>query len=58
MMGKIVSNYADYLIVTNEDPYREDPQKIMEEIWRGIPKKKETTERRKFRIADRRQPPP
>ena len=40
MMGEIVSKNADYVIVTNEDPYNEDPEKIMEEISAGIKDKK------------------
>ncbi|PIR73184.1 MAG: hypothetical protein COU40_03775 [Candidatus Moranbacteria bacterium CG10_big_fil_rev_8_21_14_0_10_35_21] len=38
MMGKIVSQYSDYVIVTNEDPYFENPQKIIDEVFEGIPK--------------------
>ncbi len=36
IMGKIVARYADYVIVTNEDPYREDPQKIIDEVFAGV----------------------
>ncbi len=36
IMGKIASNYADFIILTNEDPYHEDPNQIIEEISRGI----------------------
>ena len=41
IMGNIVSNHADYVIVTNEDPYGEDPAQIMEEIVAGIKSKRE-----------------
>ena len=34
--GKIVSIYADVMVVANEDPYTEDPQKIIDEVWAGI----------------------
>ncbi|MFZ2975940.1 MAG: UDP-N-acetylmuramoyl-L-alanyl-D-glutamate--2,6-diaminopimelate ligase [Candidatus Moraniibacteriota bacterium] len=36
MMGEIVSRYADYVIVTNEDPYDEDPAQIINEVESGI----------------------
>ncbi len=36
IMGKIVAKTADYIILTNEDPYFEDPQRILDEIERGV----------------------
>jgi len=36
VMGDIVSRYADYAIVTNEDPYGEDPNRIINEVFRGV----------------------
>ncbi len=36
LMGEIVSHYADYALVTNEDPYTEDPQQIIEEVYAGV----------------------
>ncbi|MCX6761275.1 MAG: UDP-N-acetylmuramoyl-L-alanyl-D-glutamate--2,6-diaminopimelate ligase [Candidatus Moranbacteria bacterium] len=36
MMGEIVSRYADYVIVTNEDPYGEDPVGIINEVFSGV----------------------
>lgn len=38
-MGKIADKYCDQIILTNEDPYDEDPLKIVEEIKKGIKKK-------------------
>ncbi len=35
-VGKICSEYADVMVVTNEDPYTEDPEKIIDEVWAGI----------------------
>ncbi len=40
LVGKIVSDYADIMVVTNEDPYTEDPEKIIDEVWAGIDQKK------------------
>jgi len=36
VMGKIASQYCDEIIITNEDPYDENPLKIMEEIESGF----------------------
>jgi len=35
-MGAIAGAYCDEIILTNEDPYDEDPQKIVSEIMAGI----------------------
>lgn len=36
LMGKIVSEHADLVIVTNEDPYFEDAQGIIDEVFSGV----------------------
>ncbi len=36
IVGKIVSEYADVMVVANEDPYTEDPEKIIDEVWAGV----------------------
>jgi len=36
IVGHICSTLADIVVVSNEDPYTEDPQKIIEEVWTGI----------------------
>lgn len=35
-LGKIASHYCDKIILTNEDPYDENPLKIIEDIERGF----------------------
>lgn len=40
IMGRIVAGSADYVIVTNEDPYGEDPVQIINEIFIGVTRKK------------------
>lgn len=40
IMGAIVSSYADVVILTNEDPYDEKPQRIVNEIAKGVTGKK------------------
>lgn len=51
IMGEIVSEQADIVIVTNEDPYYEDPQRIINEIIQGIRNKVENETF--FQIMDR-----
>lgn len=38
-MGKVADKYCDHIILTNEDPYDEDPRKIVEEMCIGIKNK-------------------
>lgn len=40
IMGEIVARHADYCFVTNEDPYGEDPVRIINEVFSGIVGKK------------------
>lgn len=35
-MGKVAADYCDEIIITNDDPYDENPQKILEEIAIGV----------------------
>ena len=37
-MGKIADEYCDEIILTNEDPYDEDPRAILEEMRKGFSK--------------------
>lgn len=39
-MGQIAEKYLDYIILTNEDPYYEDPKDIINQIKKGIKQKK------------------
>jgi UDP-N-acetylmuramoyl-L-alanyl-D-glutamate--2,6-diaminopimelate ligase len=50
LVGKIVSEHADVMVVANEDPYTEDPQKIIDEVWAGVNQSKTQA----HRIFDRR----
>lgn len=38
-MGEIADKYCDQIILTNEDPYDEDPNKIVDDIKGGIKKR-------------------
>jgi UDP-N-acetylmuramoyl-L-alanyl-D-glutamate--2,6-diaminopimelate ligase len=53
LMGEIVAKYADVVILTNEEPYHEDPQAIIDAIFAGI--KNKTENENIWRILDRRQ---
>jgi len=48
VMAKIAEKYCSEIILTNEDPYDEDPMKIIEDMQGGLEKKKATV------ILDRR----
>lgn len=53
IIGEIVSRYADFVIVTNDEPYHEDPQQIIDEIAAGIKGKEK--EKSLWIIPDRRE---
>lgn len=50
VVGRIVSEHADIMVVANEDPYTEDPEKIIDEVWAGIDQSKTQA----HRIFDRK----
>ncbi len=39
-MGELADTYCDEIILTDEDPYDEDPRKIVEDVAKGITNKK------------------
>ncbi len=49
-MGKVAEKYSHYVIVTNDNPRKEDPDKIAEAIEKGFAKKE-----KKERILDRKE---
>ena len=48
--GRIAGEYCDEIILTNEDPYEEDPEKIINEIASGVRKSGQVT-----KILDRKE---
>jgi len=38
ILGALAGRFADVVFITNEDPYTEDPEKIMEEVAAGVPR--------------------
>lgn len=51
-MGKIAAKYANYIVVTDDDPYIEDRMQIIEQVSEGINRKEGENF---WRIRDRRQ---
>lgn len=51
-MGEIASTSADIVILTNEDPFHENPEQIIDDIEQGVTKKRD---KNYFRIFDRRE---
>jgi UDP-N-acetylmuramoyl-L-alanyl-D-glutamate--2,6-diaminopimelate ligase len=48
-MGSIAEEHCETVILTNEDPYDEDPQKIIDDVAKGI------THKTPLKIMDRRE---
>jgi len=53
VLGRLASQFADIVIITNEDPYSEDPRKIIDEVAAGVKGKKKG--KNFFKIFNRRQ---
>jgi UDP-N-acetylmuramoyl-L-alanyl-D-glutamate--2,6-diaminopimelate ligase len=53
IMGEIVSRFADFIIVTNDEPYHENPQQIINEIVAGVKGKEK--DKNFWIITDRRE---
>lgn len=55
-MAELAGTLADYVIVTNEDPYDDDPRKIIEELAQGVlSTNKKVLNENLFSIMDRRE---
>ena len=52
--GRIAAQYCDEIILTNEDPYDEEPTEIIKEIASGFPRLQTTNDKRQT-ILDRRE---
>ncbi|MCD4706076.1 UDP-N-acetylmuramyl-tripeptide synthetase [bacterium] len=55
ILGKIAGKNADYVIVTNEDPYDDDPKKIIDDVSQGAVEKGKILNKNLFKILDRRE---
>ena len=54
ILGKIAGEHARIIIVTNEDPYDEDPQEIVDQVAQGVLDTGKILGKEVFKIIDRR----
>jgi UDP-N-acetylmuramoyl-L-alanyl-D-glutamate--2,6-diaminopimelate ligase len=54
LMGAVASRMSDVLVITSDNPRHEDPDRIIEEIKRGITADTKRDDATMFAIADRR----
>ena len=52
-IGELVGENADVVIVTNEDPYDENPQTIIDQVAKGVQSTGKVLEKNYFKILDR-----
>lgn len=55
VLGQLAGDNADYVIITNEDPYDEDPQVIIEQVAAGAERAGKVKGKDLFLVDDRRQ---
>ncbi len=55
LLGRLAAENSDYVIVTNEDPYDEDPIKIINEVAAGAEIAGKEAGKNLFKILDRRE---
>lgn len=54
-LGALAAKYADFVIVTNEDPYDEDPAAIIDEVIKGALENGKVMNRDCFKILSRKE---
>ncbi len=55
ILGKLAANYVDYIFVTNEDPYDEDPKEIIKQVASGALEAGKQENKSLWKIFDRRE---
>lgn len=55
LLGAIAGRAADFVILTNEDPFHEDPEKILDAVEVGVQQVGKEREKNYWRILDRRE---
>ena len=53
ILGQMAGQVADIVVVTNEDPYDDDPQQIIDKVATGVKNKEE--DKNLFKILDRKE---
>jgi len=51
-MGKVAENYADFIVVTNDNPRTENPDEIIEDIKKGLTSDKVTFEKNRQKAIE------
>jgi len=54
-MGKVAGQMNDYVIITDEDPYDENPQSIIDEVFSGVLEAGKIENQNAWRITSRRE---
>jgi UDP-N-acetylmuramoyl-L-alanyl-D-glutamate--2,6-diaminopimelate ligase len=54
-MGKVAGEMNDYVIITDEDPYDENPQDIIDEVFAGVLESEKQENKNAWRILSRRE---
>lgn len=52
ILGALAGRFADYVFITNEDPYDEDPLTIIDEVAEGVPRGRPKRGRMKVKRGD------
>ncbi|MDO8669789.1 MAG: UDP-N-acetylmuramoyl-L-alanyl-D-glutamate--2,6-diaminopimelate ligase [Candidatus Buchananbacteria bacterium] len=55
VLGRLAASHSDYVVITNEDPYDDDPQEIMKEVAEGAQAGGKEINKNLFKILDRRE---
>ncbi|MFZ5364756.1 MAG: Mur ligase family protein [Patescibacteria group bacterium] len=55
ILGKMAGEKADYVIVSNEDPYDDDPMEIINDVAQGASEAGKILDQNLFKILDRQQ---
>jgi len=55
LMGEIAANYSDYVVITSDNPRTEDPNKIIEDIIKGVFRVKRHGARVMYNIIENRE---
>ncbi len=53
--GRIAEKYCDEIILTNEDPYDEIPEKIIEDVFSGISSSLKLSSSKVYKVIDRKE---
>ena len=55
-MGELLAFYSDLVVITNDDPYGEDPEQIAQDLILGLARSNKFQESKNFwKILDRRE---